>query len=47
MKSRKNVSKGRVSYLKEENNSGAFLSLFKEIAKALVKDDLLLPLGED
>lgn len=37
----------KVSYFKEEQNSGAFILLFNKVTKALVEDDLFPPLRDD
>lgn len=39
-------TKGGAPHLKEENHSGAFFILLHKVTKALVEDDLLLPLRQ-
>lgn len=37
----------KVSYFKEEQNSGAFILLFNKVTKALIEENLFLPLRDD
>lgn len=39
-----NTNKGGVPDLKEENDLGTFLIVFDKVTKALIEDDLFLPL---